>query len=83
MAQDVNNSHAEAWSDLIENSDPPVPNTPLIPYIELHKFERRSVALSNTKIKRILGIVLQHPAFDDREVLGVVDSFIEEGTWPN
>lgn len=83
MAQDVNNRHAEAWSDLIENSDPPVPNTPLTPYIDLHKFERRGVALSNAKIKRVLGIVLRHPAFDDNEVLDVVDSFIEEGTWPN
>jgi len=83
MAQDVNNHHAEAWSDLIENSDPPVPNTPLTAYIELHKFERRIIALSNTKIKRVLGTALRHPGFNDNEVSDVVDSFIEEGNWPS
>lgn len=82
MAQDINNGHEEAWQELIEGSNPPVPNTPLNPYIELHKFERRSVALTNAKIKRVLDFQLAHPRFDDREVLAIVDSFIEEGTWP-
>lgn len=82
MAQEVNDHHAEAWSEMIENSNPPVPNTPLTPYIDLHKFEHRIIALPNTKVKRVLGITLRHPVFDDREVLDIVDSFIEEGTWP-
>lgn len=81
-AQEVNNDHAEAWQELIENSDPPVPRTPLSSYIELHKFERRAISMTNDKIKKVLGFELKHPKFTAAEVQSIVDSFIEEGSWP-
>ncbi|KAF8310223.1 NAD-P-binding protein [Clavulina sp. PMI_390] len=81
-AQDVNQMHMETWQELIANSDPPVPRTPLSPFVDLHKFERRPVALKNDRIKNILGLQLVHPKFDAKEVGDIIDAFIEEGTWP-
>ncbi|KAF9518915.1 hypothetical protein BS47DRAFT_1370918 [Hydnum rufescens UP504] len=83
MVEDINEEHMKPWTEIILTSNPPVPNTPLTAFVDAHNLAKHSVAYSNEKIKRVLGFTLRHPKFTADEVRAVIDSFREEGTWPN
>lgn len=83
MVEDINEEHMTPWTEIIQTSNPPVPNTPLTAFIDPHKLAKSSVAYSNQKVKNILGYTFRHPKFNADEVRAVIDSFREEGTWPN
>jgi hypothetical protein len=73
----------EAWTRLMAKADPPVPNTPLNPYMEAYMLEKRSFAYKGGKFQKVLGYNLRHPKFGVDTIRGVIDSFKEEGIWPN
>ncbi|KAF8522110.1 NAD-P-binding protein [Hysterangium stoloniferum] len=81
--EEINETHLEAWNRLIAKAHPPVPNTPLNPYMEAYMLEKRSFAYKGGKIQKILGYELRHPKFGVDTIRGVIDSFKEEGVWPN
>lgn len=81
--EEINETHIEAWNRVIAKADPPVPNTPLTPYMEAFMLEKRSFAYKGGKIQKVLGYKLRHPIFGVETIKGVIDSFKEEGIWPN
>jgi hypothetical protein len=81
--ENANEAHMEAWTEIITSSDPPVPNTPLTAYMETSMFSKPGTSYTNAKIKKIIGYELQHPKFTVEEIGHVVDSFKDEGSWPN
>lgn len=83
IADETNDEHMESWGELILTSSPPVPQTPLTPFIDTHQLEKHSLAYSNEKIKRILGYKFKYPTFNAEAVAEIIQSFQEEGTWPN
>ncbi|KAF8321445.1 uncharacterized protein EI90DRAFT_3147090 [Cantharellus anzutake] len=83
IANETNDEHMESWGELILNSSPPVPLTPLTPFVDTHYLYKYSVAYSNEKLKRIIGYKFKYPKFGAEQVGDIVRSFQEEGTWPN
>jgi len=81
--EDINEIHMEAWTKVITEADPPVPNTPLSPYMEIYMLEKRSYAFKGGKLQKIIGYNLKHPKFGVDTVNGMIDGFKKEGTWPN
>jgi hypothetical protein len=81
--EDTNETHMEAWTSIITASNPPVPNTPLNPYMDASMFAKPGTAYANDKIKQILNYKLIHPKFTIAEINAVVEAFKEEGAWPN
>lgn len=81
--EEINEMHMEAWTRLITKAKPPVPNTPLDPYMEPFMLEKRSFAFKGGKLQRVLGFTLRYPKFGVDTINGVIDSFKEEGIWPN
>lgn len=68
---------------MIQNSTPPVPNTPLTAYMDKYALEKHVVALNNAKIKKIIGYKLVHPEFNHEVIKDIVDKWKAEGVWPN
>lgn len=81
--EEINEVHMEAWNRLVAKADPPVPNTPLNPYMEAFMLEKRSLAFKGGKFQRIVGYQLKHPQFNEETVRGMINSFKEDGSWPN
>jgi hypothetical protein len=82
VVQQINAKHEMVWRELIHNSDPPVPRTPVSAFIELFKFYPRAIAMKNDKIKRVLGFEFKHPEFNQAEIEDIVDAWIEDNAWP-
>ena len=83
VLEEINETHMEAWTTVITHADPPVPNTPLTPYIEAYMLEKRSFAYKGGKLQRVIGYKLQHPKFGQETINSMIASFREDGTWPN
>jgi len=81
--EEINEVHMEAWTKLITEANPPVPNTPLSPYMEPYMLEKRSFAFKGGKLQKTLGYQLKYPTFGVETVTSMIDSFKQEGTWPN
>jgi len=79
----ANEHHSKAWAEIITQSSPPVPNTPLSPYLVASMFNKQGTAYSNAKIKNVLNLELRHPKFTTTEVGDIIESFKVEGVWPN
>ena len=54
--------HLEAWNEIIAHSKPPVPSTPLSPYMPLSLVEEHGVGMDGSRIKSVsrhaLGLAL-------------------------
>lgn len=83
VLEEINELHMEAWNQLIAKADPPVPNTPLTPYMEGFMLEKRSFAFKGGKLQKIIGYELRQPNFGVDTIRGMIESFKEEGIWPN
>ncbi|KAF8580694.1 hypothetical protein K439DRAFT_1648132 [Ramaria rubella] len=83
VLEEINETHIEAWTRVITKANPPVPNTPLTPYMEAFMLEKRSFAYKGGKIQKVIGYQLRHPKFGVETIRGMIDSFKEEGIWPN
>lgn len=51
--QEANQAHMEAWNEIIMNSKPPVPSTPLSPYMPLSLVEEHGVAMQADRLKSV------------------------------
>lgn len=81
--EEINEVHMEAWNRLVAKAVPAVPNTPLNPYMEAFMLEKRSFAFKGGKFQRIVGYQLKYPQFNEGTVKGMINSFKEDGSWPN
>jgi hypothetical protein len=54
----VNTYHLQAWNEIILNSKPPVPETPLSPFLPFYVMEERAVGLDGGRIKTVSIILI-------------------------
>jgi hypothetical protein len=80
---DINEHHVGGWTEMITNSNPPIPNTPLTAYMDNYALSKHVVSFDNAKIKAVIGYKLQKPEFNHGTIKEVVDKWKAEGTWPN
>ncbi|RDB21502.1 hypothetical protein Hypma_011415 [Hypsizygus marmoreus] len=80
--EDINEHHVSGWIEMLQKSNPPIPNTPLSAYMDKFTLSKQVVAFSNTKIKEVVGYQLKKPHFDHDTIRDVVDKWKEEGSWP-
>ena len=83
MVEDVNEKHMEAWTKIIQTSQPPVPNTPLTAWIDSYMLTKHSIAYKGDKIKSVVGYKLRKPAFSVENVQEIINAFKAEGVWPS
>ncbi|KAK2467065.1 hypothetical protein APHAL10511_001323 [Amanita phalloides] len=79
----INEHHVSAWIEMIANSKPPIPNTPLSAYLDNYGLKKHCVAFSNEKVKETVGYRLKRPNFNHETVGDVVEKWKSEGIWPN
>jgi hypothetical protein len=53
--------HMQQWTKIITTSNPPVPDTPLLPYLPLYQLEEHGCALDGTKTKKVGAWSRYHP----------------------
>lgn len=68
---------------MLQNSKPPIPNTPLSAYMDKYTLDKHIVAFNNGKIKEVVGYNLKKPHFDHETLKETVGKWKEEGSWPN
>ena len=81
--EEINEHHVSAWTEMITNSKPPIPNTPLSAYLDKYALEKHSVAFSNKRLKEMVGYQLRRPRFNHEAIGEVVNNWKSEGSWPN
>lgn len=82
VVEEVNELHMEQWSKIIQEASPPVPNTPLSPYIQLHILEEHGYAMDGEKLKRVLSFQHRHPQITEDGIRDLIKWFRKEGIWP-
>jgi len=80
--EDINEHHVGGWTEMLQKSKPPIPNTPLSAYMDKYALEKHIVAFDSTKVKNVVGYKLKRPHFNHETVKEVVDRWKEEGSWP-
>jgi hypothetical protein len=80
--EDINEHHVGGWVTMIQNSNPPIHNTPLSAYMDKYALEKRIVAFDNSKIKEVVGYKLKRPEFNHEAIKEIVDKWKQEGSWP-
>jgi len=80
--EDINEEHVGAWTQMITTSNPPVPNTPLSPYLDLYLLSKHQLGLSNKKIQGILGFKPEVPGITEAAIKELIQKWKEEGSWP-
>jgi hypothetical protein len=84
QVEDINEHHVGAWNTMLQQSEPKVSKTtPLDAYMDLYDLRKHVVALSNAKIKRVLGYQLRRPTFDQDAIREIVEKWKAERVWPN
>ncbi|KAJ8093315.1 hypothetical protein PM082_020801 [Marasmius tenuissimus] len=80
--EEINEHHVGGWTEMIQNSNPPISNTPLSAYMDQYALEKRVVGLDNTKVKEILAYQFRRPNFGHDIIKEIVDKWKDEGSWP-
>ncbi|KAJ2931429.1 hypothetical protein H1R20_g5726, partial [Candolleomyces eurysporus] len=80
--EDINEHHVSGWTEMLQNSKPPITSTPLTGYMDKYSLDKHVVAFPNTKIKEVLGYQLKHPKFSHEAIKEIVDKWKDEGSWP-
>ena len=83
VVEDINEGHVSAWTTMITESNPPVPNTPFTAYTDIYNLKKHVVAFNADKLKRLTGWKPKHPEFTEDEVRDIIVKLKAEGTWPN
>jgi len=78
----INEEHVGAWTQMITTSNPPVPNTPLSPYLDLYLLSKHQFGLSNKKIQNITGFKPKVPGITEAAVKELIQKWKDEGSWP-
>ena len=80
--EDINEHHVVGWTEMLQNSKPPIPNTPLSAYMDKYALDKHVVAFNNMKIKDVVGYKLRKPYFNHETVKETVDKWKNEASWP-
>ena len=80
--EDINEEHVGAWTQMITTSNPPVPNTPLSPYLDLYLLSKHQFGLSNKKIQDITGFKPTVPGITEAAIKELIQKWKDEGSWP-
>lgn len=80
--EDINEEHVGAWTRMITSSNPPVPNTPLSPYLDLYLLNKHQFGLSNKKIQDVTGFKLEVPGITEAAIKELIQKWKDEGSWP-
>jgi len=83
VVEEINEHHVGGWTEMIQASNPPIPNTPLSAYMDKWDLDKHTVAFSNNKIKQVVGYKLKRPEFTQEVLKEIVDKWKEEHSWPN
>ncbi|KAF8350872.1 NAD-P-binding protein [Amanita rubescens] len=83
LIKEINEHHVGAWTEMITNSKPPVPNTPVSPYLDGYSLGKHYLALKNKKLKETINYQLKRPNFNVENIVEVVENWRSEGNWPN
>ncbi|KIM22639.1 hypothetical protein M408DRAFT_282267 [Serendipita vermifera MAFF 305830] len=82
IVEEANLVHLEAWNEMITRSKPPVPNTPLSPYMPLSLVEEHGYAIDGERSRKILGYQYRYPQLNEQAVCDYIDWCRREGAWP-
>ncbi|KAH7889931.1 hypothetical protein F5I97DRAFT_1941146 [Phlebopus sp. FC_14] len=82
LVEEINEHHVGAWTEMLQNSKPPIAHTPLNAYMDKYMLSRHRLAYSNAKIKSVVGYKLKRPIFCHETLKEVVDNWKAEGSWP-
>jgi hypothetical protein len=80
--EDINEHHVGGWTEMLQNSNPPIVKTPLSAYMDKYALEKHVVAFDNTKIKEVVGYQLKRPQFNHDVIKEIVDKWKDEASWP-
>jgi len=80
--EDINEHHVGGWTEMLQTSNPPLPNTPLSAYMDKYALDKHIVALNSLKIKEVVGYKLRKPHFGHETMKETVDKWKSEGSWP-
>jgi len=83
VVEEINEEHANGWTEMITSSNPPVPKTHLSVYLDTYNLQKHTIAFDNTKIKEIVGYKLKRPELSQETLKEVVDKWKAEGSWPS
>jgi hypothetical protein len=81
--EEINEHHVSAWTEMITNSKPPIPNTALSAYLDKYALEKHFLAYKNNKLKEMTNYQLKRPKFCQETIVEMIDMWKSEGTWPN
>jgi hypothetical protein len=79
---EINNLHVNKWAEMRNLSQPPVANEHLSAYMDKFALDKHSLPLSNAKMKSVLGYQLRHPLFTKETIIGMVEQWKEERSYP-
>lgn len=82
IVEDINEEHVGAWTTMITNSTPPIPNTPLSAYMDTYLLDKHPFGLSNQKIMDVVGYSPKVPEINEKVILEMVQKWKDEGSWP-
>ncbi|KAN0075363.1 hypothetical protein V8E55_011386 [Tylopilus felleus] len=82
LVEEINEHHVGTWTEMLQQSNPPIAHTPLTAYMDKYALSKHKLAYNNGKIKSIVGYKLKRPSFDRETLREVVEKWKEEGTWP-
>ncbi|KAF8894411.1 NAD-P-binding protein [Infundibulicybe gibba] len=82
QVDDINEHHVGGWTQMIQTSNPPIPNTPLSAYMDKYTLDKHVISFSNKKFKDIVGYQLTRPQINHDMVAEMVEKWKSEGSWP-
>jgi hypothetical protein len=74
--------HMEGWTQILQNSNPPVLNSPLSPYAFPYQLDKHGFSGDGAKLRAVTVYEFRKKKFDVATVKEVIESFRKEGTWP-
>lgn len=80
--QEATEVHLEAWNEIITKANPPVPDTPLSPFMPPSLIEEHGNGLDGERIKKLLKYKYRYPQFDERAIRDYINWCRSEGIWP-
>ncbi|KAH9925227.1 uncharacterized protein B0H18DRAFT_381207 [Fomitopsis serialis] len=83
VVEDINEAHVSAWTTMITEANPPVPNTHFSAYTDIYNLKKHVIAFKADKLKRLTGWKPKHPELTEDEVRDLIAKLKAEGSWPN
>lgn len=83
VVEDINELHSSTWVEMCAASNPPVTTLHYTAYMDIYRLRKHFLALSNEKLKNVLGFKMQHPHFNHETIKDMIDKLKAENTWPN